>query len=211
MSASRLPPLVLAHGQHGRAARSERWAASILGVVLVGGFLAIMVLVLGDVFDEGTLERLAGKFREAPERFLEFLAVPIVAAVHLWIMRRTTKYERVFLDDTGIRYQSPLPGFLRSLRPDWSLQWSQLRELRIAVPKAMFHPNLVFLEFDAGPVKRKLQALHWGPTNPGAKAEVPEEPLSWRERFFAGSGSARERERTLREAEQSAIVRYAKQ
>src|SRR5438552_18853192 len=106
-----------------------------------------------------------------------------------------------------MRYQSPLPKSLRALRPDWSLQWSQVREIRVVVPKATFHPNLVMLEIDAGPVKRKLQALQWSGDAEGKTAEAE----TWRERFFLGFRPARERDGTLRQVERSPLVRYARE
>jgi hypothetical protein len=122
-------------------------------------------------------------------------------------MRRISKYERLNLDQTGIRYTSPLPDPLRRLRPDWSLQWSQVRGIRIVVPKAMFHPNLVTLEFDAGPVKRKLQALPWSDGAEGKTAGAE----TWRERFLLAFRPARARDGILRTVEQSPIVRYARE
>jgi len=60
------------------------------------------------------------------------------------------------------------------------------------------------LEIDAGPVKRKLRALHWS-------GDAGAESLPWRERFFLGFRPARDRESILRQAEQSTVVRYARE
>src|SRR5258708_28367275 len=122
-------------------------------------------------------------------------------------MRRISKYERLNLDQTGIRYTSPLPEPLRRLKLDWFLQWSQVRGIRIVVPKAMFHPNLVMLEIDAGPVKRRLQALHWSGDVEGKTAAAE----TWRERFFLAFRAARERGAALRRGEPSPLVRYVRQ
>jgi len=201
--------------QQRRASTAERWAVSGIFVVIFGSVVAAVFLVFGGAFDmdpdvlANKFAQIPGKLREHPIDVIQILLILFAMAASIWYPRRAAKLERVFLDATGVRYQSPLPDFLRPLRPSWSLQWSQLRELRIAVPKATYHPNLVFLEFDAGEVRKKLQALYWVPED--SKARVPEELLSWRDRFFVGSGSARERERILRAAEQSPIILYAKQ
>jgi hypothetical protein len=216
MSAARPPPLVLMPRQH-RASAAERWAIAGLWTVILGGFLTMLFLVFGGLFDMDpdalakTLTRFPDKLREDPIHFVELVSLPFVAAVHIWFSRRRARLERVFLDQTGIRYQSPLPEALRLLGPSWSLQWSQLRELRVALPGSMFHPNLVLLEFDAGQVKRKLpQALLWVPADAAGQAAFSEEPVK-PERFFTLRLSTPDREETLRRVEQSPIVRYARQ
>lgn len=216
MSPARLPPLVLVPRQSRHASQAERRAGWIFALLMGGAIFGVGYFALANLyqFDDKAISNLfrqmAQGWHEVPARLVaEVFAVLVLGGAHLWYVRRRAGLERVFLDETGMRYQTPAPGIFRSLQPSWSLQWSQLRELRIAVPKAMYHPNLVFLEFDAGPVKKNLQALTWVAEDP--EAQAPEEPLSWRDRVFAGSGSARERERTLRAVEQSAIVRYARQ
>jgi hypothetical protein len=117
----------------------------------------------------------------------------------------------VFLDETGIRYQSSLPEALRFLQPSWSLQWSQLRELRVAVPGATYQ-HLTLFEFNAGQVKRRLQqALLWVPVDATGQAAFPEEPAK-KERFFTFRLSTPDSsEEMLRRVERSPIVRYTKQ
>ena len=211
MGAERLPPLVLMRRHGPRASAAERWVVASLGLVLFAGLLGMFFLL----FDFGpdalakAFERFPEKLRDAPLDFLQLLVVSLLLVTAFWYKRRSSRYERVFLDETGIRYQSPIPEALR-MNPSWSLQWSQLRELRIGLPGVVAHPNVVFLQFDAGPEKRKLPALYWVPADPAAQATFPEAPPS-RPRFFSLRLSAFDREGVLREVEQSAIVRYAKQ
>jgi hypothetical protein len=200
-----------------RATAVERWAIAGVFVLIFGGLVATTFLVFGGTFDMDP-DVLANKFAQMPEKLrkdptqlIEFLLLLFAAPAHLWYMRRAAKFQRVFLDETGIRYQSPMPEFLRSLRPSWSLQWSQLRELRIALPRSMSHPNFVSLEFDAGQVKQKLhQALIWIPADAAGQAAFPEEPAK-KDSFFTFRPSALDPKEILRRVEQSAIVRYAKQ
>ena len=129
-------------------------------VAVFAGLVWIMHLFFGNPFgdlDRETLAKLVGKLAEQlrngpTDKLLEFFALIVASGIHFWYLRRAAKYEHLHLDQTGIRYKSPLPEPLRGLHPDWSLQWSQVREIRIVVPKAMFHPNLVMLEIDAGPI-----------------------------------------------------------
>jgi multidrug transporter EmrE-like cation transporter len=165
--------------------------------------------------DRGTLAKLPRNLlellRKAPiDKQLEFLAFIVLGGVHFWHVRRASKYERLHLDHSGISYKSPLPDAFRSLQPDWSVQWSQVREVRIVVPKVMFHPNLAALEIDAGPVKKKLQALQWSAVDSEGKA-TEAGSVPWRESFFSGMGGSREMAKTLRAVEESDIVRYARQ
>ena len=196
-----------------QSSRTVRWVGALLMVAAFTALAWIMYLFFGNPFgelDRETLAKLLEKFvehlRKGPtDKLLEVLALMVFSGIHFWYLRRVSRYERLHLDQTGIRYKSPLPDALRALRPDWSLQWSQVREIRIVAPKAIFHPNLVMIEIDAGPIKRKLQALQWSVEGPhGETAEA--ENVPWRERFFSGTGSARDRERTLREVEQSLAI-----
>src|SRR5215470_10012440 len=147
MGATRLPPLVLITRQR-RVTAAERWAIYGVFVLIFGSLVTTVFLVFGGTFDMDP-DALASKFAQIPEKLrdrpldlIQFLLVLFAVPAHLWYSRRAARLERVFLDDTGIRYQTALPDFLRSLRPSWSLQWSQLRELRFAVPRLASHPNL---------------------------------------------------------------------
>jgi len=211
MAVARLQPLVLKPRQS-RSSPQERWVAALLAVALFSTLVWVVYTLLGNPFVDWDWDSFAKGFRaflkQLPvEKQLEGVLLVVAIGAQLWFMRRISKYERLNLDQTGIRYTSPLPDPLRRLKPDWSLQWSQVRGIRIVVPKAMFHPNLVMLEIDAGPVKRRLQALHWSGDAEGKTAEAE----TWRERFFLGFRAARERDGALRKVEQSPVVRYARE
>jgi hypothetical protein len=211
MAQARLQPLVLKPRQ-ARSSPQERWVAALFAVALFSALVWGVYMLLGNPFGDWDWDSFAKAFlvflEQLPvEKQLEGVLLVAAIGAQLWFMRRVSEYERLHLDQVGIRYASPLPQSLRALRPDWSLQWSQVREIRIVVPKAMFHPNLVMLEFDAGPVKRKLQALPWSGDAEG-KADEAE---TWRERVFLGFRPARERDGTLRKVEQSPLVRYARE
>jgi hypothetical protein len=192
--------------------------ATLLMLALFSALAALVYLLFGSPFGTWGPEspaKLAGMFveylRSGPtDKLLEFLAVAVFSGIHFWYLRRASRYERLYLDAAGIRYQSPLPDALRSLQPDWFLQWSQVREIRIVMPKAMYHPNLALLEIDAGPAKRKLHVLQWSVVDTEGKAPQSD-GVSWRDRFFAGIGSARDMEKTRQAVEQSPIVGYARQ
>jgi hypothetical protein len=211
MAVARLQPLVLKPRQT-RSSPQERWVAALFAVAIFSALIWAVYTLLGNPFADWDWDSFAKGFRafleQLPvEKQLEGVLLVVAIGAQLWFMRRISKYERLNLDQTGIRYTSPLPDPLRRLKPDWSLQWSQVRGIRIVVPKAMFHPNLVTLEFDAGSVKRRLQALHWSGDAEGKTAEAE----TWRERFLLGLRAARERDGALRKVEQSPLVRYAKE
>jgi hypothetical protein len=211
MALARPQALVLKPRQ-ARSSPQERWIAALVMVALFSALVWVAYLLLGNPFGDWDWDSIVKAFRaflkRAPvDQQIEVVLLVLVTVVHPWYLRRASKFERLHLDPTGIRYASPLPKSLRFLRPDWSLQWSHVREIRIVVPKAMFHPNLVMLEIDAGPVKRKLQALYWSGDAEGKTAQAK----TWRERFLLGFRPARERDGSLRQVEQSPLVRYAKE
>jgi hypothetical protein len=220
MAIARPQPLVLKPRQF-QQTREQRWALAVVVIL----YLAVGVWLLNIVFanpfgdfDRAALEKffhkLVERSREAPtSSLLDDLELPLVVVagiLHVWYLRRASKYERITLDGNGIRYQSPLPETLRALQPDWSLRWSQVRAARIAVPKGMYHRNLIALELDAAPKKRKVFVLRWVAADSAGTSALTEKG-SWRDRFFAFSGSKRDVERTLREIEESPIVRYARE
>ncbi|HEY6241679.1 MAG TPA: hypothetical protein VIW78_12695 [Burkholderiales bacterium] len=211
MALARLEPLVLKPRQ-ARSSPQERWIAALFTLALFSALVWILNMVFGNPFGDLDWDSFTKAFRAFLERApfgrqIEAVVLVLAPVAHLWYLRRASKYEHLRLDAVGIRYESPLPKSLRPLRPDWSLQWSQVREIRIVVHKVMFHPNLALLEIDAGPVKKKLQALYWSGDAEGKTAE----PETWRERFFQGFHPAREREGILGKIEQSPLVRYARE
>lgn len=221
MSVARLQPLVLKPRQS-RATSGERWGLVVIVILFFAAALWFTNLVFSNPsgeLDRGALAKLLDKlseaFRKAPADFLirnsDLLLVPVAMFVHLWYHRRSSKYERLILDETGIRYQSALPQAIRGLLPDWSLRWSQVRAARVGVPRVGHHPNLAMLDLDAAPTKRKILVLRWVPADSAGATAKPDESTSWRDRFFAGVGSKRDVERTWKKVEESALVRYARQ
>lgn len=217
MTVPHLPSVVLTRSQP-QATQTERWATAFLLVTVFAALAWAMYLFFGSplgALDQEALAQLPGKFVEQLQngpwdRLFEFCALIVVPGIHLWYSHRASKHERLHLDQMGIGYRSPLPDTLRALQPDWSLQWSQIREIRIVLPKAMFHPNLAVLEIDAGPVKRKLRPLQWSIVDSkGKTSKVTSAP--WRERFLSGFRPAHDAKRTLQDIGQSSVVRYAMQ
>src|SRR5712692_5709887 len=147
MPAARLRPVVLKPWQF-QSTRAQRWAAATIAILFFAGTLWLMNTLLANPFGDfdraalaKLLDKLSERWREAPTRIVlnqaELFLVVIAGFLHLWYFRRASKYERLMLDETGIRYQSPLPQALRGLQPDWSLRWSQVRAARIAVPRML--------------------------------------------------------------------------
>ncbi len=208
MALARLQPLVLKPRQ-ALSSPQQRWIAALLMVAVFSALVWITYMLLGNPFGDWDWDSFAKAFwafvEQVPvEKQIETVLLTLALGAHLWYLRRASKFERLHLDQVGMRYESPLPKSLRALHPDWSLQWSQVREIRIVVPKVGLHRYLIMLEIDAGPVKRKLRALHWS-------GDAGAESLPWRERFFLGFRPARERESILRQVEQSTVVRYARE
>lgn len=220
MAAARLQALVL-KARQSQATRGERWGLAAFMIVFFVAMLWLTNLLFSNPFGEldraalaRLLDKLSEAFRKAPADFMirhaELLLVVVAAFVHLWYHRRSSKYERLILDETGIRYQSALPQAVRGLLPDWSLRWSQVRAARIGLPRLGHHPKLAMLELDAAPKTRKILVLRWVPADPAVAAAAPDKSTSWRDRFLTGIGSKRDLEKTWKEIEESPLVRYAR-
>ena len=208
MALARLEPLVLKPRQ-AVSSPELRWFAALFMLAVFSALVWVMFMLLGNPFGDWDWVSFAkasrGILKQIPmDRQIEGVVLALALGGHLWYLRRASKHERLHLDQVGMRYESPLPRSLRALHSDWSLQWPQVREIRIVVPKVGLYRYLFMLEIDAGPVKRKLRALHWS-------GDAGAESLPWRERFFLGFRPARDRESILRQAEQSTVVRYARE
>lgn len=71
--------------------------------------------------------------------------------------------ERIFLTSSGIRYQSPLPGFLQWLKPDWSMKWSQIKAayFKPASLKMVQGPLSMSLVLETASFSRKMVPCAW--------------------------------------------------
>jgi hypothetical protein len=111
-----------------------------------------------------------------------------------WYMWRVARHEKLILDRSGIRYQSPLGGPFAALQPGWSHSWAQIRGAEITLPM-MGNPNFVAVILDVVTAKRKI-AGQWVP------AGGPPENL------FALGLRRPAAEEVLRRTEQSPLVEY---
>src|SRR5882762_11931913 len=126
MAQARLQPLVLKSRQ-ARSSPQERWVAALFAVALFSAFVWVAYTLLGTPFGNWDWDSFAKAFRaflkQLPaEKQFEGVLLVVAIGAQLWFMRRISQYERLNLDQTGIRYTSPLPDPLRRLKPDWSLQ-----------------------------------------------------------------------------------------
>lgn len=101
-------------------------------------------------------------------------ALALVA--YAWL-RRT--YERLIVGPTGLRYVSFLGGpfaALRSLRPDWTLPWSEVVKVELQVQSMGFGRRAYWLVVDPDGANRRIdQPLGW--------EQVPEIPHTRAERI----------------------------
>lgn len=181
-----------------RARPSKRERTIIAAVVgLIVATLGVVFYPLLSAIDWSSAEW--PKLADPPVAgLIEIAAVVIGGAVQWWYLRRARKHELVVLDETGIRYQSPLPQFLESLQPSWQHFWTEIRSAQILVPR-LAHPNLAVIVLDAGEAQRKLNGV-WAPEG--------EEMQPARSRPWALMTGAALKEELAGLVEGSTLVRY---
>jgi hypothetical protein len=159
-------PLVLKRKQFTPSKRERRIAGALLLALVVAA-----AAVFYPLFEAVDWSRAPDKLLSAPGKLLsgplplaELAAALLAGFGHFWYAARAKKRERLFLDERGIRYQSPLPDWLASLQPSWSHSWAQIAGARAVIPKLAFNPNMVTLLIDAVTVRRKLSGM-WIPAD----------------------------------------------
>ncbi len=136
----------------------------LIGILLVfvGAMLAIKALDLPEDFDWSELaEKIARGFKEDPWDLIIALASLVVSGFAVWIAALTKKSERLIVGRNGIRYISPLPGFLEFFKPGWSLGWAQIRDATLTSSSITANPVLITLTFDATTETRKVRPWYW--------------------------------------------------
>ena len=106
------------------------WAAALLGGGMVLGiFLAIRFFPpgSGDQVARHVVNKLALDSWSAILVVITFVLL-ILQSGYFWLASRG---ERLLLDQSEIRFQSPLPQSLRFLQPGWSLKWDQVTRARL--------------------------------------------------------------------------------
>ena len=171
------------------APKRERRIAT--AIVLV--FTAVFVALFYPVFDRGNWTK------GAEELLIQLAGALLIALAIFWYTARAKKLERLYLDERGIRYQSPLPEWLASLQPSWSHSWAQIACARIVIPKLAFNPDMAALVIDAVTVQRRLAGL-W------VAADSPEDSGTTGSLLFRSHQVIAEQ--IARDMEQSPAVQY---
>ena len=106
----------------------------------------------------------------------------LILAVTLWAVVQTrlqSRYERLYVGRTALRYASPFGGcfrFLNLFRPDWSLPWPELQKAELQVQSLGLGKRRYSLVFQTASAKRVLEwPLYWQrvPFAPGPMAKPP--------------------------------------
>jgi hypothetical protein len=145
----------------------RRAQLALLGVValtLVLVAAALLVILPDDPTQRaGLLQKANAKFSENPGNIVTLIVLAVASLLQLGYLRRARRTERLILDDTGIRYQSPLPRALQALQPGWSISWSAVGKAYLRRTRLMRGPlalELVLVPLAHG-AERRLRPHQW--------------------------------------------------
>jgi hypothetical protein len=181
-----------------RLSRRDLWILSIVVALLGAATLLTFHVVVGD--RELDWAGAGRKLADAPAKLLgrpDFLAQMVFGVLAIWYLIRSVRYERLILDASGIRYQSPLPAAFARVQPGWSHSWTQIRAAEIGMPRIVGSQGFVLVTLDAVTVKRKI-AGRWVAEGAAGEAPASSSFSFWR----------RPADTALRDAEQSPLVQF---
>ena len=183
-------PLELKRRSYLASKRERRVTAAVLFAILAVMAAVFAPLLAGVDWSKAWSRLLSGSLP-----VIELLVAALLGAAHFWYSRRAAKLERLFLDEHGIRYQSPLPA----VQPSWSHAWSQITAARLVIPRLAAHHNTVALVIEAAGARHKVAGM-WAPAGQEAEEFGSAMPLF--------SSHAALFERIADDVERSALVQY---
>jgi len=186
-----------------RVTRRDTWILALAAIGIAAASIWFAQHMLVPELDWAAVgAKLRQKLLENPEALLgrsgELALTLLTAAAVGWYLWRVVRYERLILDRSGIRYVSPLPGFLAALQPSWTHSWVQIRGAEITTSRLVSSaPPVVML--DAVTVKRTIR----GPWVAEGKAEAPPRSVFSSAAWRPLGGAA-----AVRELEQSPLMEF---
>lgn len=145
----------------------RRWGLALMVLLVV--IILLMIIGLESSMADRSPHPANAIFRAQMDGFAIGSLIMIWALFCLFSYR----YERLRVDQKGIRYETPLAGplsFLAPLYPSWSLQWDELQALRLSngAGGALAQQWYYELETRDGRIRR-VSALQW------RRTDVPDE------------------------------------
>lgn len=136
-----------------------------LGIALLGESLAPFN---GKSFPESLLliaALITEKWTAAPLNFLIGSGKLVLAVLYGtgWVIyaRRAAQFEKLTFDAVGIQFESPLPAWLRWLRPSWRMAWSEITCAQLIRPTKWAAPTNTLLVIEGGGKRRTIFPLAW--------------------------------------------------
>ena len=137
---------------------------ALVALTLILALAAVMLIVPDD---PSRRERLLRKSIEvfAHKKANVAALILFVAAflAQLAYVARARRLERLIVDESGIRYRSPLPAGLQAVQPGWSLAWSAIGKASLRRSRLVRGPlavELVLAPAGGGP-ERVLRPHQW--------------------------------------------------
>ena len=137
--------------------RGRPWVIiAIACSILLVGLLQVMLL---DAFDEtgGLIQRIL----RAPAYQIVPLVITGIAFVIVAVSQTIIHWKsRLVIDASGIRHQSPQPSWLKGLYSSWTMNWADVRAIRVAPSIFDTIPGST-LTIDGVSQRRKLSVYEW--------------------------------------------------
>lgn len=141
-----------------------------LSIVLILGVLALTLGVVWLAFrartdreiDWGELAtKLWEKTTANPWDSGFHLFILLVLSAHVLYLIYLQGRERLVLTRSGVEYRSPLPAWLQVVRKSWSLNWSEVRAIRLRPLLGGGGPQMIALEMETLSETRQLMPYYW--------------------------------------------------
>lgn len=163
-----------------KSQRLGLWFA-VITIMITASIVALVVWFGGASGKPVDWETIAAKFlTKVSEDWFEAVAImfgTVAVFIQFYYVSLAQRHERLTVTGLGINYDSPLPTAIRFLLPSWSLQWSQVRRVKLKFNPLGPNPQLVELIFHAGNQRRSVRPFLWVDA-------ATYQPPSWKDNFL---------------------------
>lgn len=133
----------------------------LLLVVPVLTYLLVAKMIGSDRGWTGAFQFVYERFHRDPFRGLMYVLLLLVLVLQLAFLLSAYLRERLILSPEGIRYVSPMPGWLHFLLPGWFLRWDQVQTASISLAGAARGPRGPVLVLEGAGRQHRVYPWLW--------------------------------------------------